>query len=1114
MCMTSVPEATMLTPLLQDCVRVSRDQIRRRRAGFLQNWNLGGLGEKVRYECTNFAFENYERIEGADEEVEETPVISDGTKPELRLFKIVEDIGTKNIALLLTTVNVAEDILQRGMRSKEGQHLMNWLVSGLPDHLRRQLTDGDQKKLGSTICAHLVAAGVLKPLSDDTAKDANFTPDLMYEWSHLEAPLPVVTSPGKLRRESWSPENMRRLQEELMALRREVSRLRALINDDETRSQVQSTQTSPDRLSPTKSFAESGRFTASPPTDSTTLHDSLEKSSSLRFDESKNDTLPTTMTLSPISEIEASVDHFKENGGPVSTSSPKEEGTTTSGVNPTQGNERSVGDLSLLAMKFDTIVITDNNPDSKQPQTDSPIKMNEDLSRLTEQINNLHVRDETADPTELAVIEVADDGTIKQPTIVDTVNVMVTGPPLSSNNKRPDNLLLKTPEAESPHPIEKAKSTQGQKTQFVPPPPPPPPMPDMDEFLPPPPPVTDHMQKQTVVTAPPPPPPPPPLPIEEVEPANAPSPGIGLPPPPPPPPMPEIAGPPPPPPMTGMAGPPPPPPMPGMAGPPPPPPMPGMAGPPPPPPMPGMAGPPPPPPMPGMAGPPLPPPMPGIGGPPPPPPPMPGMGGPPPPPPPGGLIFPPEPPGGSSPKPFPAPPPGGWNPPARATIRKQPLNPVVPMKPLYWTRILVPAVPTPIPAGSPDSPPQLPLWLEIEEEKSINIAEFSDLFSRQVIERKPTKKKDETDKPSKIQPAKILDSKRSKMVGILEKSLHVDFSEVENAVYTLDTSVVNLEALKQIYEVRATSSELEEISAHETAHPEIPLDRPEKFLKQLSGIPHFAQRVACLMFQSEFQDAISSVSSKLTNLRSTCEYLRNSNSLKKVIALILTLGNYMNGGNRMRGQADGFGLEILGKLKDVKSKVPGVTLLHYVARTRLSQEENYNPDEPLPLPVPEPADVEAASTISFEELTKELDRLGTELEACNAKYKMVAESNTKDAGPFKEKMEAFLGRAGVDLANERESLQEARAKFKIVMQFYQYVPKGATLDTADPHDFFILWLTFCKDFKDIWKKEQQRLTKERRQEARKKLENKRQVEKVKKEETGLKARIQKLTGKK
>lgn len=62
-------------------------------------------------------------------------------------------------------------------------------------------------------------------------------------------------------------------------------------------------------------------------------------------------------------------------------------------------------------------------------------------------------------------------------------------------------------------------------------------------------------------------------------------------------------------------------------------------------------------------------------------------------------------------------------------------------------------------------------------------------------------------------------------------------------------------------------------------------------------------------------------------------------------------------------------------------------------------------------------------------------------------------------------METFMAKAVIDLSNEKESLQEAKSKFKIVMQFYQYVPKGATIETADPHDFFVLWQGFCKDFK-------------------------------------------------
>jgi formin 2 len=127
------------------------------------------------------------------------------------------------------------------------------------------------------------------------------------------------------------------------------------------------------------------------------------------------------------------------------------------------------------------------------------------------------------------------------------------------------------------------------------------------------------------------------------------------------------------------------------------------------------------------------------------------------------------------------------------------VKPAVPMKPLYWTRIIA-NTDAVQPCGQGESDPiaNKPLWLEIEEAKLDNIDEFTDLFSRQVI-KAPVKKKVEV--KTKIQPVKILDSKRSQNVGILAQSLHVEFSEIENAIYNFETSVVSLEALQQIYEL-------------------------------------------------------------------------------------------------------------------------------------------------------------------------------------------------------------------------------------------------------------------------------------------------------------------------
>lgn len=81
------------------------------------------------------------------------------------------------------------------------------------------------------------------------------------------------------------------------------------------------------------------------------------------------------------------------------------------------------------------------------------------------------------------------------------------------------------------------------------------------------------------------------------------------------------------------------------------------------------------------------------------------------------------------------------------------------------------------------------------------------------------------------------------------------------------------------------------------------------------------------MFQATFAEELEAIHSRNSMLHSTIEVL-TSDSIKRIFGLILAIGNYMNGGNRTRGQADGFGLEILPKIKDVKSKDATYTLLH------------------------------------------------------------------------------------------------------------------------------------------------------------------------------------------
>ena len=61
-----------------------------------------------------------------------------------------------------------------------------------------------------------------------------------------------------------------------------------------------------------------------------------------------------------------------------------------------------------------------------------------------------------------------------------------------------------------------------------------------------------------------------------------------------------------------------------------------------------------------------------------------------------------------------------------------------------------------------------------------------------------------------------------------------------------------------------------------------------------------------------------------------------------MIKLFAACGNYLNGGNRQRGQADGFSIDILPKIKDVKSKDNSITLLAYIVRFCMDQVLSIN----------------------------------------------------------------------------------------------------------------------------------------------------------------------------
>ncbi|KAL3874749.1 hypothetical protein ACJMK2_037720 [Sinanodonta woodiana] len=469
---------------------------------------------------------------------------------------------------------------------------------------------------------------------------------------------------------------------------------------------------------------------------------------------------------------------------------------------------------------------------------------------------------------------------------------------------------------------------------------------------------------------------------------------------------------------------------------------------------------------------------------PPPPPPPPLPGGPPPPPPPPSLTL-----------------------SRRASLRPI-ISPKSPMKPLFWQRIQVHEIKTPM---NKEYTNAKLVWEELVE-PDINVDEFDDMFSRPAQETY----KNFTIRSKSVtkQVAKIIDPKKSQTVGIFLSSLRLEMSEVEHAILTFDTSVLNEEKLRHIYEHRGNEEEIQKIKEHVIKNPDIPLDKPEQFLYDLHQIPDCSERLFCFIFQEAFQDSISVIEDKLTNLRMTCDMLMKSACIKRLLGLVLALGNYMNGGHKERGQADGFGIDILPKLKDVKSKDNGISLLQYLVQmyVRKYERDDAGTDR-AKLPLPDPSDLSQGSQVNFEEISKEMKRIQKDFDAAEERAsKVINAASVQYLHPFKEIMTTFFIKGKQKMKEQEENLKSASKIFHETVIFFCVKPKpGFNVVTAE--HFFSLWATFCKDFKDIWKREQQKIIKQRIKEAEQKVKRiqegkeKQAVRTRRRERGGLKDRL-------
>ncbi|ETO17333.1 diaphanous like protein, partial [Reticulomyxa filosa] len=208
-----------------------------------------------------------------------------------------------------------------------------------------------------------------------------------------------------------------------------------------------------------------------------------------------------------------------------------------------------------------------------------------------------------------------------------------------------------------------------------------------------------------------------------------------------------------------------------------------------------------------------------------------------------------------------------------------------------------------------ESEDELPtVWESVHKDVARSICldkhEIQDLFQFndpsvpvETLTHKPSVKKETT--------IQLLDAKRSFNVSVGLSRMNRSDKELFRAIVEMDETALNPESIEKLIPFMPTNQELSLLRNFKGDVSR--LNRPEKFFLQFIGLNDVGDRLNLWLFYTSFKDLVSNVSTKIDLVCKTLHRIKNSQSLKNILATILSIGNFINYGTN-RGKAFGFKL--------------------------------------------------------------------------------------------------------------------------------------------------------------------------------------------------------------
>ncbi|XP_016404498.1 formin-like protein 3 isoform X4 [Sinocyclocheilus rhinocerous] len=345
---------------------------------------------------------------------------------------------------------------------------------------------------------------------------------------------------------------------------------------------------------------------------------------------------------------------------------------------------------------------------------------------------------------------------------------------------------------------------------------------------------------------------------------------------------------------------------------------------------------------------------------------------------------------------------------------------------------------------------------EIDDERvleELNLEKFEELFKTKaqgpMVDLSCSKSKVSHKVVNKVQ---LLDANRSKNLAITLRKANKTTEEICKAIQTFDLKALPVDFVECLMRFLPTEAESKLLRQYERERR--PLDQlaeEDRFMLFFSKIERLTQRMSIITFVGNFNDNVNMLTPQLNAIIAASASVKSSPKLKKILEIILALGNYMN--SSKRGSVYGFKLQSLDLLLDTKSTDRKMTLLHYIA---LVVKEKY-PE--LATFYNELHFVDKAAAVSLENVLLDVKELGKGMDLVRR------ECSLHDHAVLK----GFLQTSDTHLDKLQKDGKTAEEAFNNVVLYFGESPK-----TTPPSVFFPVFVRFIKAYKEAVEGNEQR----------------------------------------